>query len=455
MGLHNNHKVIPINNEELLKKENISIEYSTKQYNEINQKLIKIKDNIEEEIIEIDKLYDKIYDDITKSFQKKMEQLIKKENDLKENLQNEVTKIKEKLEFFLSKSNNMIKINDKIIKGIKSLDNNDINIIKNLSYVSKINKIKKEANLLFQELIKSIKISYEEDKNNIKFDEYFFNGIQTPKNIEFNEINEKSLKLSWNIDNIIFKNVDKNQIKFRVEIRNYNMNQTEKFKQEYEGNNNNCLIENLNKNTYYEIRICCLYNDLIGPWSKIYKIKTTNFDSIILKESKKENEYLQKIYEWCRYKDLDLIYRGTRDGTTSNIFHSKCDNQGPTICLYKNDKGNIFGGFSSISWTNNGEYHSAPESFIFTLTNIHNIPPTKFILKNIDSAVYHSIKEGPTFGTGEIGISKDYKTTISWSYFPSSYQDSTGKGRSIITGNKDNKSHDLWIKEIEVFKLNK
>ena len=34
---------------------------------------------------------------------------------------------------------------------------------------------------------------------------------------------------------------------------------------------------------------------------------------------------------------MKLLYRGTKDGTTSLKFHEKCDNKGPTICLYKND----------------------------------------------------------------------------------------------------------------------
>ena len=451
MGLHENHKLIPIDNEELLVKENITIDYSAKQYNEINQNLLQIKNNIEKEIIKIDKLYDKIYDEITHSYQKKIEKLMQIENDLKEKLQNEVTKTKEKLEYFLSKSNNMIKNNEKINKGMKSL--NQKNLIQNLSYISYINKNNKEAILLFTELIKNIKIFYEEDKNNIKFEEYFFNGISTPCNIESKDINLNNINLSWDLGNINLTNFEKDQIKFRVEIRKYNIKKSENFIQGYEGKSNNCILDNLNKNTHYEIRICCVDNDLIGPWSKVYKFKTSFIDSIILKESKKENEFSQKIFEWCGYKDMELIYRGTRDGPSSNIFHSKCDNQGPTLCLYKNDKNNIFGGFCSISWTNSGEYQSAPDSFIFTLTNIHNIEPTIFILKDVDKAVYHSNKEGPTFGYGEIGISKDFKNTVSWSYFPHSFQDSTGKGRSIITGNLNNNSNELWIKEIEVFKI--
>lgn len=75
---------------------------------------------------------------------------------------------------------------------------------------------------------------------------------------------------------------------------------------------------------------------------------------------------------------MELLYRVSRDGTTADVFHKKCDNKGPIICFYKNNKGNIFGGYSSISWTNSGNEKSAPDSFLFTLTNIHGIKPLKF-----------------------------------------------------------------------------
>ena len=32
---------------------------------------------------------------------------------------------------------------------------------------------------------------------------------------------------------------------------------------------------------------------------------------------------------------MELIYRGSRDGTTSNIFHNKCDNKGPKLIYLK------------------------------------------------------------------------------------------------------------------------
>ena len=51
---------------------------------------------------------------------------------MKERLQNEVTKIKEKLENYLIESKNEIKISERINKGIKKMENEEKNIIKNL-----------------------------------------------------------------------------------------------------------------------------------------------------------------------------------------------------------------------------------------------------------------------------------------------------------------------------------
>ena len=59
----------------------------------------------------------------------------------------------------------------------------------------------------------------------------------------------------------------------------------------------------------------------------------------------------------------------------SKVFYNKCSNIGPTITLIKNDKDNIFGGYASISWKleNENKTYNAPDSFLFTLTNIYNI----------------------------------------------------------------------------------
>ena len=139
---------------------------------------------------------------------------------------------------------------------------------------------------------------------------------------------------------------------------------------------------------------------------------------------------------------------------TSKVFHEKCDNQGKTITLYRNIKGNIFGGFASIPWsTEGGSWVSAPESFIFTLTNVFNIRPTKLLSKQDPKdykEVYHNRIYGPTFGN-DVGLYQDF-TKSGWALKFKTYEDISGKSNSLITGENENYT-DLFINEIEVFKV--
>ena len=302
--------------------------------------------------------------------------------------------------------------------------------------------------------MKNIKFNYDENNNNIKYEEYYFNGIYIPNNIEFKDISLSSINIYWKIDNINNINIDKNKIKYKVEMRKEN----EKFIKIYEDNNNNCYIDNLKMNTNYEFRICLIYNNIIGEWSQIYKIKTLNMivDSNILKESKRENELLERMKEWIKIKRMELIYRGTRDGSSSNDFHNKCDNKGETIILCKNDKDNIFGGYTSYPWGQDEKYYSSPDSFLFTLTNIYNINPTIFPSKNDKYDVYHNCNHGPVFGGGnDLFIYNNFLNSGGLTYFPYTYEDVLGKGKSILTGKDNNNDIHFKIKEIEVFKVHK
>ena len=172
---HSNHKILDISDLESFKKENIDIKVSTKENEEIIEDLVKLKDEIEKEINNINQLYDKTINDLTKSFKEKHAKLLEEENNLKEKLQNEVTKIKEHLEIYLSKTNFQIKLNERISKGAKQFEKEEKNILVILSYVSVINKSKKQIKELLEESIKSIKFSYKEKENNIIFDEFYLN----------------------------------------------------------------------------------------------------------------------------------------------------------------------------------------------------------------------------------------------------------------------------------------
>lgn len=164
---------------------------------------------------------------------------------------------------------------------------------------------------------------------------------------------------------------------------------------------------------------------------------------------------MEKIIEWSGCKKLELLYREIKDGSNSKILHNKSNNKGPTICLYKNEKWNIFGGYASIWWTSDGKSHSASESFIFTLTNIYGIQPSKFANSDINNSVFHWNDFGPTF-YNDICIYKDFlnENDSVFSNFPNYYEDTTGKKYSIFTGNNNSKKY-FKVKEIEVFRAYK
>ena len=450
--------MIEIIDDESLKKENITILSSKVNFEKNYEKINALKELIEQEINKINNSYDKVYEEVSKSFEKKHEKLIKQENEIKEELQNKVTQIKEKLENFLTESNEVIRICDKINKGIKSMEkekDNEKNMIKVLSYISKMNDNKDEANSLLVSLMKNIEMNFQEEQTNIKYEGYYFNGIQVPKNIKIKDIKFRSAKVTWDVDNININKKEINNLKYRIEIRKKIPG--EKFTQIYEGSQKEFLINDLIKNTNYELRICSVYEDLISPFGDIQNFSPLNImiDSNILAESRRKDEFIEKISDWCGYTKFELLYRGTRDGSSSSIFHEKCDNKGPTICLYKNDKNNIFGGFASISWQRDDGTCKAKDSFIFTLTNIFGIEPTKFTDKNSSKNVHHKPDYGPSFGEhqSDISIYDNFLNKDSSSAFPEQYNDTTGKGRSLFTGNADSSTNSIKILEIEVVKL--
>jgi len=147
-------------------------------------------------------------------------------------------------------------------------------MLKILTYISKINKNDKEMKKLNDTCMRNIKINFEEEENKIKYEEYFFNGIPSPKDIKFKDIGANNLSVNWKIDDINILNIDKNKIKFKIEIRKENND--DNFIKIYEGNEMNYLINNLASNTNYEIRICSIYNNINSIFSEIKKVKQMN-----------------------------------------------------------------------------------------------------------------------------------------------------------------------------------
>eukprot|EP00808_Paulinella_micropora_P017442 g62659.t1 len=97
---------------------------------------------------------------------------------------------------------------------------------------------------------------------------------------------------------------------------------------------------------------------------------------------------------------LDLIYRGSRDGFTGHVFHSKCDGMGPTLTVIKpSHNNNIFGGYTEHTWSSTGSYSSQP-AWLFSLRNARDDTAYKFLPSTASSHAYNNGSYGPTFGGG-------------------------------------------------------
>lgn len=69
-----------------------------------------------------------------------------------------------------------------------------------------------------------------------------------------------------------------------------------------------------------------------------------------------------------------LLYRGSRDGWTGKDFHSRCDDKGATISLFKIKDGSCFGGFTSESWLPDIVNKKDNTSMLFNLTHKRLFP---------------------------------------------------------------------------------
>ncbi|KAK8814243.1 hypothetical protein WA158_008105 [Blastocystis sp. Blastoise] len=71
---------------------------------------------------------------------------------------------------------------------------------------------------------------------------------------------------------------------------------------------------------------------------------------------------------------------------------------------------NIFGGYTDQSWDSSCAWKPYSKEFLFTLSNEHGIPPTKYDYTDIDTecGILCSMFGGPSFGGGcDIEISDD------------------------------------------------
>ena len=187
-----------------------------------------------------------------------------------------------------------------------------------------------------------------------------------------------------------------------------------------------------------------LFAKFIIGYLIIFDSNIVNFDQSI---------QLIKLCEFENKKEFKLLYRASRDGFSSKVFHSKCDKIPKTLTIIKvKDKPHIFGGYTEATWEGE-EYKEDPNAFIFSLVNDDNEPIKMKLYKNTKNSIWCHPLFGPTFGAGhDFYISTDSNTnTTSYSnlgnsYHHPSYHYNTNEIRCFLA-----ESYNFSTSEIEVY----
>ena len=326
---------------------------------------------------------------------------------------------------------------DKLKENIKRLEDLFINFeqsIKDLKKLfDKINEDKEKLKTNIQNIFTKLRneINNREDKLLLevdnKFEELFFKedlikeGDKLPNRIKYSLTKGKFIDEHWN------ENKLNSLINDCLNIEN-NID------------NINKITESIKKNNSVNVSIK-FYPEEDGINQFLEKIKKFGvvgniFDSIIDFDVNLVNNWLdnRKYYS-------ELLFRKSRDGSTPDDFHNKCDNKGITIVFIETTKGYKFGGYTELQWDKSG-YKKDISTFIFSFNN-----KQKYTARNNNDSICCGSNEGPRFGCGwpEIYL---YNTLDKGQSFDNTSSNTFLLGRKLTNG------EEYWdVKELEVHKI--
>ena len=298
------------------------------------------------------------------------------------------------------------------IKEYKSVLNLENLILKNKQF-----KTYDNINDAFNQILKlfereKIKIKYFSEKEmKLEINLFNFTGEEEKFDITLykQEINKDSI-IQELIDKVIF---------LQDEINNLKENKNNKLEKEIlelkrEKNRQAQEIENLKQMVFLLMKDKDI--KLNNRFSRIKSQKVTNkstikinykINSSIITDNSLDFiiDNIQNIYPINNLNgqilDLQLLYRGSENNFETEIFHSKCDGVKGTLTLIKNNKGVIFGGYTSESWEGNNITKKDDKAFCFSinLKKIYNIFSGK-------DAIKCNINYGPIFLNDIFGFRK-------------------------------------------------
>ncbi|KAK8811538.1 hypothetical protein WA158_003272 [Blastocystis sp. Blastoise] len=264
------------------------------------------------------------------------------------------------------------------------------------------------------------------------------------KKKKYEERNEVSLFINGNKNDSIKEYLIKNGL-----WNNYAKNYNNGFI------NYNHIDESLYMNKKYE------YIEYINEYIKNGTIDIEEDKISDINKELLEKEMIELFVNWLgKEKKWKLLFRASEHEYKASEFHKYCNNQGETVTLIKhkghNNHMNIFGGYADQSWNYSNDNSNC---FIFTLSNEHNIPPTRYnyqktIWKRSNSINPFNTITGPSFGS-DIYISNNcHEESTSYCKASNYTVNQTNQKNSLFVNTDSSKSINYFIVEdYEVWRL--
>lgn len=145
---------------------------------------------------------------------------------------------------------------------------------------------------------------------------------------------------------------------------------------------------------------------------------------------------------------MKLIYKGSKQGLD---FHKYCDNQGPTLTLYKSNMDRVFGGYTPINWQSRGtNFKEGGNSFIFSLRDDETFSK---LLHNLDGFEIHDYAGYlPSFSSDIYNTPSNtvnFQSQLGTYYkLPDDIQKGSQEANSYLAG-----EYNFTIKDVEVYKV--
>ena len=133
------------------------------------------------------------------------------------------------------------------------------------------------------------------------------------------------------------------------------------------------------------------------------KTKENYFDRVFQKcrllKDEKQVELVEKWISPSGFFKCKLIYDAKENGDKVTTFHSLCDNKGATLTIISTSDNKIFGGYLSMSFSENSGWIHDEKAFVFSLN--YN---EKYESLDTTYTFYGGKDRGPTFGGYNIEI---------------------------------------------------